>query len=250
MTSKETRHAGSSPIMDGNDTISVIIAALNEESHLEATVETVLQSVRRTFFDYEILLFNDGSTDGTGCVAEKISNNHSEVRVVHHDVPRNLGGVYKEGIGMALMHYIILVNGKNDITAEALDRIFSRRRDADMIIPYTINMRDRGLLRRVLSGVFTATLNLLFGMNLRYFNHSVLHRREIITSLPLRTDSYAFQAEALIKLLRRGHSYIEIGVADRFGGGLQTKALCLRNVLGVLMFFWFTKIDLHRSGLS
>ena len=57
----------------GKDSITVVVSALNEEQHLEGAVTTALEAVRHWFDEYEILVFNDGSTDGTGAVAERLS---------------------------------------------------------------------------------------------------------------------------------------------------------------------------------
>jgi hypothetical protein len=80
-------------------------------------------------------------------------------------------------------------------------------------------------------------LNTLFGLNLRYYNHYVLHRKKNLDSIDIYTNSYAFQAEVLIKLIKFGYSYVEVGVRDRFDNDIHTKAFYFRNVLGVMQFF-------------
>ncbi len=231
--------------MDKENTISVIVAALNEESRLEPTVQKAVASAKRFFADYEVLIFNDGSVDRTGEIADRLEAGSEKIRAFHHARPRNLGGVFRHGVKQAAMKYLVLINGKNDVTAESLSAIFSLRGKTDLVVPYIQNEKERSLPRRIVSRTFTFLLNICFGMRLRYFNDSVLHLRENLLKIDIRTDSYAFQAEALIKLIKNGCSYVEVGVNNRFEKGVATKAFRWKNVKGVARFFILTMRDVY-----
>ncbi len=222
--------------MAEENTISVIIPALNEAKNIEATVDAVIQSVNNYFDDYEVFIFNDGSIDKTGKIADQIASTNRKVKTIHHKKQKCLGGVYKEGLKLANKNYLILVNGKNDITANNLDKIFTLRGKADLIVPYTLNINDRSLSRKAISKLFVMILNIIFKLKLYYYNHYVLHKKDIVDSISIITDSYAFQAEILIKLIKAGHSYKEVGVVDKFEKDIKTKAFYLNNILGVGVF--------------
>lgn len=229
--------------MSNKNSISVIIAALNEERNIEGTVSTVESSVKKFFDDYEILIFNDGSTDSTGQIAQKLSESIDCLRVFNNSHPKNLGWIFKEGAKQARMNYVILVNGKNDTTSQGLATIFSSRQKADLVIPYISNMEERSFSRRLVSRTFTTILNTIFSMNLKYYNDSVLHTKEGLSRINIKTNSYAFQAEALIKLVKSGSSYIEVGVADKYEKQIATKAFKLKNITGVARFLVTTIWD-------
>jgi len=220
------------------DSISVIIPALNEEKHLGNTISVVLGAVKDIFDNYEIIIFNDGSTDRTGEIADMLAEKYNYVKVIHYKKPICIGGIYKRGIKLAKMDYLIRINGKDDITKENLGKIFSLRRRADIIIPYTVNSNERPLSRRIISKVFTLLLNTLFRLNLQYYNHYVLYKRAVVSSINLRTNSYAFQAEILIKLIRSGFSYVEVAVEDKFENDVKTKAFYHHNIFGVILFLF------------
>ena len=231
--------------MINENSISVIVPALNEDKNLEATVETVSQVVKRRFDEYEVIIFNDGSVDRTGEIAEALAKQDKHIRAIHHRNSKCLGGVYKEGRELARMNYLILVNGKCDITQESLDKIFALCGKADMVIPYTTNTQDRSLFRRANSKAFVWLLNTIFRLNLKYYNHFVLHKKEIVNSIDIWTNSYAFQAEVLIKLIKSGYSYIEIGVTDRFEKGIKSKAFKPRNILAIGLFLIRTMHEIY-----
>ncbi len=141
---------------------------------------------------------------------------------------------YRRGVELANFDYISMVPGDDEISAHSIKEMYGLVGTADIIIPYTLNYQIRPLARRCLSFLFTKTLNLLFNLKLNYYNGPVIHKREIIRSIALFTNSFAFQAEALIKLIRAGHSYVQVGMllSERRHG--KSKALRLKNILGVL----------------
>ena len=78
-----------------NHTITLIIVAFNEKENLLPTYETVMKALKGRFADYQDIIFNDGSTDNTGKVADKLAAKDSRVEVIHYDKPKNLGYLYR-----------------------------------------------------------------------------------------------------------------------------------------------------------
>ena len=63
-----------------------------------------------------------------------------------------------------------------------------------------------------------------------------MHKKEIVDSVDIFTNSYAFQAEILIKLIKSGYSYIEVGISDKFEKGIKTKIFKLKNIISTGLF--------------
>ena len=230
------------------DSLSVIVPALNEARHLAGTVAEISRAAVRCFERHEIIIVNDGSTDRTGEVAEKLRGERPDIVVLHHERPLNLGGAFKAGLAVARMHFVTRVNGKFDTTVDQLAGIWEHKGRADLIIPYASNATERHVSRRIVSGLFTAANNLLFGLRLRYYNHFVLHRRSDLNAISLRSSSYAFQAEILIKLLRLGRSFLEVPHHDKLDNEGATKAFRPGNLWGVTQYFALALYDVHLSG--
>ncbi len=217
-----------------NAGISIVVPALNEAATLACAVDRARSAARRHFADYEIIIVDDGSTDATGEIAERLALADTRVRVVHHDRPRNLGHAYKVGVALARREYLLMFPGDDEGTDEQLDAVMSRAGRADIIVNYISNPEVRSWGRPALSRAFVKFLNWRCGGSLRYYNGTVLHRTEVVRGITIRTDSFAYQAEALVKLLRAGHSCLEVGtpIAPRSGG--RTKAFRLKNLAGVM----------------
>jgi dolichol-phosphate mannosyltransferase len=228
-----------------HDSISVIIPARDEALRLAHAVTDVLEAVREQFERYELLVVNDGSTDATGEIADRLAGEHPGVHVIHLPRVHGLGGAFKEGLRRAVMDYVTVAHGDGGTPASELTKIWSLRQQADLIVPYMINDHERPAARLFVSRCFRFLVNALFGIRLRCHGHYVLYRRAVIQSIRLRTDGHAFQAEALVKLLRLGHSFVEVGVCDDFEGQAPTRSYQLANVLRIAAFFVWTLYDVY-----
>ena len=73
-----------------------MVFALNEENRIEATVETILKVVGENLLtDYQIVLADDGSTDKTGSIMDRLADENPKIRTVHNKTNLGQGGAYK-----------------------------------------------------------------------------------------------------------------------------------------------------------
>jgi dolichol-phosphate mannosyltransferase len=210
--------------------LSVIITAYNERENLDATVNLVLRSLEGLFTEYEIIIVDDCSTEGTGEVADRLAERNPAVRVLHH--PHNLGfaASYRHGVAEAQMRNVGLVTGDNEMRLESVRAIFAAVGTADLVIPYQANQQDRPLVRRTLSRLFTWSVNALFGLRLRYFQGPCVYPTDLAQRLPVTTSGFAALTEMLVRTVKAGHSYVQVPmyVQPRVYG--RSTALSLRNV--------------------
>lgn len=227
-------------------TITVVLPALNEEAELERSVRTTVAALRDWFADWELLLYDDGSTDRTGEIADRLAAEIDGVEAFHHAAPQSIGGVLRRGLERARMRHFMWVDGKGATPRAALDRIFSHCGEADLVVPYAANQHERTLLRRLISRAFCAVLNCVFRLDLRQYTHLVLCETEAARRVAVRTNSYAYQAEVLIKMIKSGSTYVQVGVEDDFSREAEhSKAFRLANVLGVAGFFFHVLWDVY-----
>lgn len=211
----------------------MIVPALNEERHLEAAVAEVIGAIEGRFDDWEILLFDDGSTDATAEIADRLAKENPRIVVTHNARPKNLGGVYKQGVAMARCEYLVMIPGDNENPASAMTPVFDAIGRADIVIPYPDNERARTALRVLISKSYVRILNLLFELDIPYYNGTVVHRTDRLKALSIETDSFAYQSEILLKLLRSGASWVGVPIRVHPRPGRRSKALRPSNVAGV-----------------
>ena len=214
-------------------TLSVIIPALNEEANIAAAVDETLRAIEGRFADHELLLFNDGSTDRTGAIMDQLAASNPRIRVTHNPQSRNLGGVFKQGGALARHEYLLMVPGDNENPGSALLAPFAAIGQADIVIPYTTNQQVRPFGRRVASRAYVILMNVLFRQRLKYYNGTVIHRTARLRTITIRTNSFSYQSEALIKMLRAGASFVEVGIEIQPCARRQSRAFRWRNIRDV-----------------
>jgi glycosyltransferase involved in cell wall biosynthesis len=217
---------------------SIIVPALNESLFIEKTVVQITNSIPagKTF---EIILINDFSSDDTGAIMDNIAINLENTRVIHNQVNMNLGGSYKIGVENALGLYVIMIPGDNSFSSSSINEILEAYDEADIIIPVHKNFKEfRSYSRTFISQLFTFIVNTSFRLNVSYYNGTVLHKRNNLNLISLNSNSFFYQAEAIVKLLKKGNSYVERSVIflDHNEDGFQHKSVAFKpkNIYAVI----------------
>ena len=225
-----------------NTTVSIVVPAFNEEQNLAATVESIRKAIEGKFSEYEIIIVNDGSKDGTGKLAESLTLQYPHLRVVHN--PHNIGYGFTvmRGAREAKFEYVQLVPGDNEIPTHSIEAIANKIGTADLVIPYMINFRIRTFKRKAVSWVFTTLLNVSFAMRLHYYNGPCAMRTNLIKTVKVNTRGFAFMACILIQLIKRRHSFVEVGIlleTRKFGKSTMLSAKNIASVLKTIAWlFW------------
>lgn len=235
-----------------HDGLTVIVPAKNEEDNILNALQKV-KEISSLWKELEVIFIDDGSEDRTSELAiPYIQNNFSKYEIIKNPQSRNLGGVFKQGLQLASLNNILVVQGQNVTTVENLKKIFSHcRPGTDLIVPYQENLFERAFHRVVISLTFSFLLRLISGVYLKYFNHSVLMKTSQVRELEIKTDSYAYQAEILIKLIWKGMTFVEVPVVDVFSHKKRTSAFKWKNIKGVMEFFtYILKLRFQKQYLS
>lgn len=215
--------------------LTVVVPCYNESKNIAQTVEQIhLAAQSAVIGSHEIVVVDDCSTDDTAAVVTQLAHRDPRIVLVRNARNVGFGGAYKEGVRHARGIYVIMVPGDNAHPHEGISPILRKAGEADIVIPYLANPEKRSKRRRVVSRTFTAMMNLFFGLRVPYYNGLVLHKTDLLRTIEITTDSFAYQAEALVKLIRSGARYTTVSVPineqeKRFGNAFR-----LRNIYRVL----------------
>ena len=102
--------------------VNVIIPAHDAARYLSIAIESVMA---QTFQDWSIVLVNDGSTDATPQIMDRMARENARVRVVHNERNLGLGGAYKRAVQFASKKYVMWVSGDNAETPGNIANIIS-----------------------------------------------------------------------------------------------------------------------------
>lgn len=194
--------------------LTIVVPCLNEEERICPTLNTVADAMRELPYSYEILVVDDGSTDGTSAVVEEYIQQHPELTIQLIKNRRNRGVTrsYVDAAFLGRGKYFRLVCGDNAEPKETLLAILTQLGKADMIIPYHLTVGKKPLLRRMLSLAYTMLVNTLSGYTFHYYNGCALHLRYNVMRWGPYSFGFGFQAELITRMADEGASFIEIPV--------------------------------------
>jgi dolichol-phosphate mannosyltransferase len=213
-------------------TFCFVIPCFNEEDNVEPTVGSVREAMGSRG-DYEIVLVNDASIDRTLERMQALAVADPHIRVLDNPVNLGFGGSYKRGAKAAIATYVMMLPGDDGFPGQSIAEIISHAGKADIIIPIVTNPGARSWFRAFASKGFTTLLNWTFWLNVGYYNGAVLQRNELLGGIEITTNSFAYQAEALVKLIARGATYEHCHVRMQERAAGRSSALSLKNQVAV-----------------
>jgi glycosyltransferase involved in cell wall biosynthesis len=196
--------------------LTFFFPAYNEEENVERTVELALEQVGPMVNSLEVLIVDDGSSDRTPELADRLAAADSRVRV-HHQPNRGYGGALKAGFANASGSVIAFSDGDLQFDLKELRLLLDRLDDAqrkpvDAVIGWRIKRRDP-LHRLFIAKTYNAIVSVAFGLRVRDIDCAMkVFRREVFDGLRLDSDGPFLSAELLIKLRARKVPMAQMGV--------------------------------------
>ncbi len=213
------------------NSLSVIVPAYNEEENLSAAIKNLLKALKN-LKNYEIIIFDDHSSDKTGEIADSFAGKNKRIKVVHNKKNRGFGYNCITGFKMASKEYCTIFPGDNENSWESFAEQINLIGKSEIISSYTINTKVRSLTRRLISNAFTKLVNFLFRLNLKYYNGITVYPTKILKHTKVETSGFTFNAEILIKLLKSGYRLTEFGV--KINPAKKTNIFRLKNIVSVI----------------
>jgi glycosyltransferase involved in cell wall biosynthesis len=216
--------------------LTIAVPCLNEAENITGTLDAIAAAMRDLPYSYEVLVIDDGSTDGTSSKVNEYSDAHPHLPIHLHRNPQNRGltRAYVDGAFQGRGKYYRLVCGDNVEPPETLKAVFSHLGQAEIVVPYHQAIAGKPPLRRMLSQTYTFLVNSLSGYKISYYNGLALHLRYNVMRWGPYSFGFGFQAELLTRLLDEGATCIQIPVvATHLEKGGRNSALNWRNFLSV-----------------
>ena len=126
----ETGGARPVPALSSLGLISIVVPVFNEASTVGEDLDAIFQAMDNTGCDYEVLVVDDGSTDGT---AEVLSR-YPRVRVVAHPANRGVGAARTTGMLLADGAIIVTTDGDGTYPNWEMPRLLARLAEHDMVV--------------------------------------------------------------------------------------------------------------------
>lgn len=214
--------------------VSIFVPAYNEVGNLEGAIHDIVGAAEAALADYEVLVVDDGSTDGTGALADRLALALPKVRVIHQDRNRGIAAGYVRALEEAELDYIAFLPADGEISPESIKDILAAVGTAEIVAPYHANAQARARHRRFLTWAFRSLVNRLFGLRLRYYQGPCIYPTALARALPKTAGGFYFLTEMLVHAARAGHTYVEVGLIHQERRHGRSKAVSLRNIMSAL----------------
>lgn len=218
---------------------TVIVPALNEESGIGPTLE----DLRRHFPEAEVLVIDDGSTDGTGRRAAAIAG----VKVLRHDMNRGYGAAIKTGVRHASHDVVAWYDADGQHTPENLALLVRQFEDRELHAAIGARVRgsaveSRRVLGKAILGFF---VQLIAGRRLADVNCGlrVVRRSVLRRYLHLLPDGFSASITSMLLMLKRGYrvEFVPIVTKPRTGTStvkaVRDGLLAIQTSLRILILF-------------
>ncbi len=193
--------------------VSVIIPAFNEEK----TIGPVVEAVRSLPIEKQIIVVNDGSTDGTYKALEQLCEVH-QLTVVHYQENRGKGFAIRSGLPHVEGEAVVIQDADMELSPTDLSKLLKPLEKEDVQVVYGsrfMNGRGNASLRNFIANRVLATYtNFLYGC--RITDESTGYKAftaELITRLNLTCEGFEFCPEVTAKILRAGYRIYEVPVS-------------------------------------
>ena len=228
--------------------LSVVIPMFNEEAYVRRSVEAARRALTRLGGEWEIVVVDDASTDGTGALADELARADPRVRVIHNARNRTLGGSLREGLAAARGAVVLYTDADLPADLDELPRALHLLdyQEAELLAGYRFDRTLEGPLRTIYTSFYTLLIRTLFDLPVKDVNFSFkLFRRSLLDRFALKSEGSFIDAELLLRARKAGARVIQMGL-DYFPRTRGASTLSSpRVVLGILREMALSWRELH-----
>ena len=225
--------------------VTAIVPVHNEKQAIRYSIDKLYQFMDSHLQDFEILIVESGSTDGTDKICDEISNKREEIVVVHEEIKNGFGSGLRLGVNNASKDFIWIVPGDLPFPLETLLDALKLIDDYDYDCVLSYRAEDqRHFSRKVQSFIYYVLCRILLGIKVKSINSAFkLYRSEFFKKFEITSNGWFIDAEIICRLLQLDAKIVEIpvDVLDRIHGeskvgifdslGVIREMLDFRNIL-------------------
>jgi glycosyltransferase involved in cell wall biosynthesis len=191
--------------------ITIGIPAYNEKECLESVVRNARDVLALLGETYEVLVIDDGSTDGTAALADELAGRWPEVRVVHHPENLSFSGAIRSLHRNSRGNWLFLCPADGQVDLGEIRQFLAERSQVDVVLGYRLTKPD-AWHRRINSLLFKLMTRVLFGFRFREISNCKLYKVDLLKDLPVlsRPGTATIEPEVIFRLARQGARFAEV----------------------------------------
>lgn len=199
------------------NSLSVFFPCYNDKG----TIATMVLEARRTLQtltdDFEIIVIDDGSSDGSRDLLLKLQHDVPQLRLVFHEKNKGYGGALRSGFSAATKDLIFYTDGDAQYDVKELPKLLERLTDdIDVVNGYKMRRADP-IYRIIIGTLYQHFVRFLFQLPIRDPDCDFrLIRRKIFDTIRLESNTGTICVELVKKIQQAGFRFSEVGVSHYF----------------------------------
>jgi len=199
--------------------VSVVVPAFNEAGHIAEGLVALRSALEGSGWQFEILVIDDGSEDGTG---EAAASSGTGARIVRHRRNRGYGAALKTGIDAARFDWVLITDADGTYPTEPIPELLRRGASNDMVVAARTGKAVRiPLVRRPAKWVLRILASYLAGRSLPDINSGMrLMRKDLVERYRhLLPSGFSFTTTITLAAACNDHDvdYVSIDYNARLG---------------------------------
>lgn len=199
--------------------ISIVLPAYNEALRIEKCVRRVKHAVCALSSSYEIIVAEDGSTDGTSCVLTKLSKNNHSLRFLHSPVRLGKGKAIKNAFHSVKGDVIVFMDADLPANLKNLSRIVQIAKGQRGLAIGSRHVKSsrvqRSFMRTTSSLAYNLFVRALFldGVRDHQCGFKAMNREVAqVVRDKVKSNGFFFDTEMILRCKRLGFPVVEVGV--------------------------------------
>jgi glycosyltransferase involved in cell wall biosynthesis len=187
--------------------------AHNESENLRWLLPHLNEVLPRIAQRFNVIIVDDGSTDGTGPLAETLARElRMELRVVRHEHKSGYGAAVGDGLRAADLEYTAFTDADGQLDVADLALLVPLLKDADLAAGWRMTREDPPF-RSVISGVFNRLVLMTLRITVKDVNCALkIVRTDMLRRFVLQSKSALINAELYWKVQEHGGTFVQVGV--------------------------------------
>lgn len=227
--------------------VSIVIPAFNEEKGITASLSRLLEVMKATNIEFEVIVVDDGSKDKTAEIVAKLDP--AEIKVIRQETNRGYGAALKAGIEQAKFDLIAITDADGTYPSDRLPELIGLMGDYDMVVgARTGNNVQIPFLRRLPKIILNKYANYLVKYDIPDLNSGLrVFRRDIYRKFRnLLPSGFSFTSTITMAMLSNSYrvKYVPIDYYKREG---KSKIKPVRDTIN--FFKLVSKITLYFNPL-
>jgi glycosyltransferase involved in cell wall biosynthesis len=237
--------------------LSVFFPAYNDSGTIASMVIRTVKAAAELTADFEVIVVDDGSADGTAEIADELVRTYPQVRAVHHPSNRDYGAALRTGFRSATKELIFYTDGDAQYDPAELKTLWEHLTpDADIVNGYKISRSDP-LHRIIIGRLYHYIVAAMFGLKMRDVDCDFrLMRRTIFDKINLEKTSGIICVEMMKKIQDARFRMIEVPVHHYHRAFGQSQFFNFRRLFRTgrdLLLLWYALVirgEHLRPGLT